>query len=88
MAIKDGQIKGAIWLIDCGKRLNYVMGGTIKEKPRLDVGYFLHWNAIKLSIDSNFLTYNISTGGSESVKKFKEDFGSIEINPNYYYIKK
>jgi len=33
MAVKDSQIKGAIWLIDCGNRLHNVMGGTIKEKP-------------------------------------------------------
>lgn len=88
MAMKDSQVKGAIWLIDCGKRLHYVMGGTIKEKPDLYVGYFLQWHAIKLSISKQYLTYNISVGGSQGVRQFKSDFGSTEFNPNkYYYIK-
>jgi hypothetical protein len=89
MAMKDEQIKGAIWLIDCGKRLHYVMGGTIKEKPELYVGYFLQWQAIKLSISKKYLTYNISVGGSEGVKQFKSDFGSVEVNDNnFYYLNK
>jgi hypothetical protein len=87
MAMKDEQIKGAIWLIDCGKRLHYVMGGTIKEKPDLYVGYFLQWHAIKFSISKQYLTYNISVGGSEGVKQFKSDFGSFEsFETKYYYI--
>ena len=85
MAMKEGQIKGALWLIDCGNRLHYVMGGTIKEKPDLYVGYFLQWHAIKLSISKKYLTYNISVGGSEGVKQFKSDFGSIEQNKNIYF---
>jgi hypothetical protein len=88
MAMKDEQIKGAIWLIDSGKRLHYVMGGTIKEKPDLYVGYFLQWHAIKLSISKQYLTYNISVGGSQGVQQFKSDFGSSQFNPNkYYYVK-
>jgi lipid II:glycine glycyltransferase (peptidoglycan interpeptide bridge formation enzyme) len=88
MAMKDNQIKGAIWLIDCGKRLHYVMGGTVKEKPDLYVGYFLQWHAIKLSLSKKYTTYNISVGGSEGVKQFKSDFGAIiNFKVNYLWIK-
>jgi hypothetical protein len=84
MAQKESQIKGAIWLIDCGKKLHYIMGGTVKEKPDLNVGYFLQWYAIKFSILRKYTTYNISVGGSDSVKQFKSDFGAEYVNQNLY----
>lgn len=87
LALKDGIPKGALWLIDCGKKLHYVMGGSKKEKPDLLIGYFLQYHAITLSIDLGYSSYNISLGGSEGVKKFKSDFEPIEsfVSKNYFY---
>lgn len=81
----DGSYKGAIWLIDCGQSLHYIMGGTSKEKPRIDAGYFLHWHAILESIKRGYKSYNISVGGSDSVEQFKDDFGRNKTNHIHYY---
>ncbi len=83
---KDGVVKGAAWFIVCGGQMNYIMGGSSKEKPRLDVGYFVHWHAICKSISKGMFTYNISVGGSESVENFKDDFGrKVVYIPSYFY---
>ena len=80
MADLDGQLKGAIWLIDAGKHFTYVMGGTLKEKPDLLVGYFLQWEAMKLSINKGYDFYNISLGGSKGVNNFKDKFGRQSVD--------
>jgi hypothetical protein len=68
---------------------SYSMGGTIKQKPDLKTGYFLHWKAIEKSFDANYKGYNISMGGSKGVKRFKANFGAESIrfdDPHHTFV--
>lgn len=88
-AFKDGEMKGAIFLIKAGNFYTYILGGTKKEKPDLLVGHFLQWEAIKLSINEKCRGYNISLGGSNGVKEFKGSFNTEVIlfeNGKYYKV--
>ena len=88
-AWKNNKIKGSAFLIRSQHILTYIFGGTLKETPDLRVGYFLHFEAIKLAKNSNLLGYNISMGGSEGVLRFKSQFGTSKIHfesPHYYII--
>ena len=78
-AEKEGESKGAIWLIKCGKRYTYMTGGAKREIPDLLTGYSLQWNALITSLEEGFQGYDISVGGSPGVLKFKNSF-----NPVYY----
>jgi len=89
VASKDGEIKGAIFIIKTGKYYTYIFGGTKKEKPDLLTGHLLQWEAIKLSLLENCVGYNISLGGSKGVREFKNGFNTNEIlneNSKYYFI--
>jgi len=88
-AYKDGEMKGAIFMVKSGKYYNYLFGGTKKEKPDLLVGHFLQWEAIKLSIDEQCVGYNISLGGSQGVQEFKNSFNTRQVlfeNSKHYKV--
>ena len=78
-AYKNGELKGAILLVESGNYFTYVLGGSKKEVPDLRTGDFLQWEAIKLSIDKGFDGYNISLGGSKGVMDFKNSFNTAPI---------
>lgn len=86
LARHQGKLKGGIWLIQSGGMLHNIMGGSVKEKPRLEVGYFMQWSAIKLSMALGCSAYNISVGGTSGVEAFKDDFGREVINRTKTYI--
>lgn len=73
-AYKDNEIKGAVFLVKAGNYYTYILGGTKKEKPDLLTGHLLQWEAIKLSYTEKCDGYNISLGGSDGVKEFKNSF--------------
>ena len=88
---KENELKGAIWLIKCGKRLTYMTGGTKRESPDLLIGYLLQWNALKISVEGRYLGYDISLGGSPGVIKFKDGFNPVTytfISPRYWIFNK
>ncbi|SHG58545.1 lipid II:glycine glycyltransferase FemX [Flavobacterium johnsoniae] len=85
----NGELKGAGLFVDCGNFLTYISGGTKKEKPDLNIGYVIHWEAIKKSYDFGYDGYNISMGGSEGVLKFKSKFMAQPVffeTPHYHFI--
>ncbi len=86
-AYKNGELKGAILLIESGNYFTYVLGGSKKETPDLRTGDFLQWEAIRLSIKNGFDGYNISLGGSKGVMDFKNSFNtqSIEFEQSKYH---
>lgn len=86
-AYKNGELKGAIVLIESGNFFTYVLGGSKKETPDLRTGDFLQWEAVKLTIDRGFDGYNISLGGSKGVMDFKNSFStqSIEFEQSKYH---
>lgn len=90
-AYKNGELKGAILLVESGNYFTYVLGGSKKETPDLRTGDFLQWEAIKLSIENDFDGYNISLGGSQGVIDFKNSFNtqSIEfVQSKYHWVLK
>ena len=85
----NNNLKGAGLFVDTGNYLTYISGGVKREKPDLNIGYIIHWEAIKMSFDFHYKGYNISMGGSEGVQKFKAKFNAIEIlfdHPHYHFI--
>ncbi len=85
----NNEIKGVSILVDTGKYLTYITGGTSKEKPDLKLGYLLHWEAIKKSFDLGYSGYNISMGGSKGVVEFKAKFNTKTIyfnDPHHYFV--
>ncbi|MFM9824818.1 GNAT family N-acetyltransferase [Flavobacterium sp.] len=90
-AYKNGELKGAILLIQAGNYFTYILGGSKKEVPDLRTGDFLQWEAIKLSIENGFDGYNISLGGSKGVMDFKNSFNTVRIpfeQSKYYWVLK
>ena len=88
-AYKDNDLKGALFLVKAGNYYTYILGGTKKEKPDLLTGHLLQWEAIKLSFEENCIGYNISLGGSDGVKEFKNSFVTRQYSNNdakYYVI--
>lgn len=87
----DGEVKGAGFAVDCGNCLTYISGGTKKQKPDLKLGYLIHWEFMKKSIEMGYNGYNISMGGSKGVVEFKSKFNTTTINfigPHYHLILK
>lgn len=81
------QLKGALIVLNTGKRFTYISGGTIREEQDLKVGHFLHFEMLKLSIENEYGFYDISVGGSAGVTRFKEGFGGQHvkfINERYW----
>lgn len=62
------------------------MGGSLKLKPRLDVGYAIQWGILGVSRRSNFNKYNISIGGPKGVEQFKDDFGREKLKRTNRYV--
>ena len=71
-----GVLKAALIVLNVGKRFTYLAGGSIREKPDLQVSRFLQFQILRLSIEKGYSFYDISVGGSKGVTKFKEGFGS------------
>lgn len=88
---KDGELKGAIFIVKSGGFYTYIFGGTKKEKPDLLTGHLLQWEAIKFAFNENCVGYNLSLGGSKGVVAFKESFTSEKIvyqNSKHYLVLK
>lgn len=88
-AYKNGEIKGAVFLVQSGSYYTYIFGGAKRETPDLLSGHFLQWEAIKMSFREGCVGYNISLGGSEGVKSFKDGFNVVQIlaqEAKYYLV--
>ncbi len=86
----EGELKGALVIFEVGKKLHYIMGGTIREKRDLMVGHFLQDQVIQIGIQKGREFYDISMGGSEGVVRFKEGFGGeiiALVDPRYWVLK-
>ena len=64
---------------------------SVQQKPDLKLGYLIHWEFMKKSIEMGYNGYNISMGGSKGVVEFKSKFNTTTINfiePHYHLILK
>lgn len=83
----ENQIIGALIIFETGKRPSYLFGGTIRTKPNLKVGQFMHFEMMKYSINNNYEFYDLLVGGVSGVIKFKESMGGVAykfIEPRYW----
>ena len=85
MAKSKDDFVGAIWVMKSGNMFHNIMGGSLKLKPRLEVGYAMQWGMLELSRIKQFNQYNISIGGPKGVEQFKDDFGREKINLTQQY---
>lgn len=70
----DHQLVGAHYGVLAGRRLSYIMGGTVRTDGSLKVGHFTHWMVIKKARERNLLGYDLTSGGTAGVNKFKMGF--------------
>lgn len=85
----EGVIKAAAFFIETSGYITNIMGGVLREKPDIKLGYMIQWEIIKKSFECGFNGYNISMGGSHGVQDFKSKFGTETIyyeTPDYYTI--
>jgi lipid II:glycine glycyltransferase (peptidoglycan interpeptide bridge formation enzyme) len=88
---QDDKLLGALIVFETGQRLSYILGGTLRTKPDLLVGQFLHYEMMKYSIKKGYKFYDLSIGGSRGVKKFKEGLGGKPykfVLPRYWVFNK
>jgi len=89
--LHDGINKASIFAIKSGGYLTNIMGGVMRSKPDIKLGYLLQWALIKKSYELGYKGYNISMGGSPGVLEFKSRFNTETIffeKPHYHVILK
>ncbi len=70
----DHQLLGAHYGVLAGRRLSYIMGGTIRTEGSLKVGHFAHWMVIRKARELNLLGYDLTSWGTGGVNRFKMGF--------------
>lgn len=76
---KNGDFLAANYSIVAGQRLSYIMGGTVRVSPDLRAGHFSHWAALCYAREQGLLGYDLTSGGSAGVMRFKMGFRPIHI---------
>ena len=79
VARQQGIDLGVHYGVIAGQRYNYLMGGTVRAQPDLGVGHFLHWMAINRAKDLGLMGYDLTSGGSSGVMRFKMGFGPSHV---------
>jgi lipid II:glycine glycyltransferase (peptidoglycan interpeptide bridge formation enzyme) len=74
IAYHQQQALGAHYGVLAGQRYSYLMGGTRRSEKDLKVGHFLHWTAIKKARELRLNGYDLTSGGSPGVMRFKMGF--------------
>lgn len=85
----NGIPKAAGLFVETKGYITNIMGGVLREKPDIKLGYMLQWEIIKKSFEKGFKGYNISMGGSLGVQDFKSKFGAETIfyeNPHFHVV--
>lgn len=70
----DGQLVGTHYGVLAGRRYSYIMGGTVRTEPDVKVGHRLHWAAIERAAELGLDGYDLTSGGSPGVMRFKMGF--------------
>ncbi len=84
-----GVPKAAGFFVETKGFITNIMGGVLREKPDIKLGYMLQWEIIKKSFEKGFRGYNISMGGSVGVQDFKSRFGAEAVyydQPHYHLV--
>jgi hypothetical protein len=84
-----GKAVGAHYAVLAGRRYSYLMGGTVRDTGNLKVGHFLHWTAMRKARALALLGYDLTSGGTAGVMRFKMGFRPQHIpfvSPRYYVL--
>lgn len=73
------RVLGCVYGVLAGRRLSYLLGGTVRTQGDLKVGHFTHWQAMKRAKALDLLGYDFTSGGSAGVMRFKHGFRPQEI---------
>lgn len=79
LARYQGAPVGAHYGVIAGRRLSYMMGGTVRMKPDLNVGYLLQWTAMTNAYLLGLRGYDLTSGGTASVGSFKASFNPTHV---------
>ncbi len=79
----EKRLVGAYYGVLAGRRLSYMMGGTIRVGGSLKVGHFAQWMAIKKAHGLGLAGYDLTSFGTSGVNTFKMGFNPeiIELVP-------
>lgn len=73
------RVLGCVYGALAGRRLSYLMGGTLRTEEDLKVGHFAHWQAMRRARALDLLGYDLTSGGPAGVMRFKRGFRPREI---------
>ena len=76
----NSEIKAAAFFVLTGNYITNIMGGVLRSKPDIKLGYMLQWEIIKKAFVLKHFGYNISMGGSSGVQDFKSKFSAEQIS--------
>lgn len=79
----QNRLVGAYYGVLAGRRLSYIMGGTVRVGGGLKVGHFAQWLAIKKARELGAVGYDLTSFGTSGVNSFKMGFNPeiIELVP-------
>lgn len=87
-ACLDDRVLGCVYGVLAGRRLSYLMGGTLRTEQDLKVGHFAHWQAMRRARELGLLGYDLTSGGSAGVMRFKEGFNPRRIDfPGHRHVR-
>ncbi len=69
-----GRYVGAHYGVRAGRRYSYLMGAALREHGNLKIGHFLHWSAMNQARDLGLCGYDLTSGGTRGVLRFKMGF--------------
>ena len=73
------RVLGCVYGSLAGRRCSYLMGGTLRTEEDLKVGHFAHWQAMRHARSLGLLGYDLTSGGSGGVMRFKQGFNPQRI---------
>src|SRR3569623_754588 len=79
LARYEGKPVGGYYGVIAGRRLSYMMGGTVRMKPDLNVGYLLQWTAMTKAHLLGLGGYDLTSGGTAAVGSFKRSFNPTHV---------
>lgn len=85
----NDQAVGAHYGVLAGRRYSYLMGGTTRDAGNLKIGHCAHWSAMRKAKDLDLLGYDLTSGGSTGVMRFKMGFRPQHIpfiSPRHYVL--
>lgn len=89
VACREGRFLGTHYGVLAGQRYSYMMGGTVRTEENYNVGHFIHWEAMKKAYALGLRGYDLTSGGSVGVMRFKMGFRPTHIrfdSPHYYIL--